>query len=138
METLTQSLALPLAPSDTAEVGLTVFDPWTVRVKRHEKSTDHLLMELVKEGDTEAFREIVHRYKDPITNYVYRILNDYDTAVDISQEVFLRVFRKAHSYEPLAAFSTWIYRIATNLSINEVRRRKRGMTISIFSRLGDY
>jgi RNA polymerase sigma-70 factor, ECF subfamily len=106
--------------------------------KKFDKTSDHALMELIKDGDKDAFRQIVQRYRDPVTNYVYRIINDYDTAVDISQEVFLRIFRKASSYEPLAAFSTWIFRIATNLAINEIRRKRKGLTISIFSRLQDY
>lgn len=106
--------------------------------KKLEKTSDHALMELIKEGSDDAFRQIVRRYKDPVTNYVYRIINDYDTAVDISQEVFLRVYRKASTYEPLAAFSTWIFRIATNLAINEIRRKRKSFTVSIFSRLGDY
>ncbi|MFC1849692.1 RNA polymerase sigma factor [candidate division CSSED10-310 bacterium] len=106
--------------------------------KKLEKASDHYLMELTKDGDEDAFRIIVQRYKDPLTNYIYRIINDYDTAIDISQEVFIRVYRKASSYQPLAAFSTWIYRISTNLAINEIRKRKKYFTVSIFSRLNDY
>lgn len=103
-------------------------------LKNLEQESDHELMELIKKGDALAFRIIVKRYKEPLTNYIYRILNDYETAIDISQEVFIRVFRKASSYQPLAAFSTWIYRIATNLAINEIRRRKKGYTVSLFVR----
>ncbi|MBN2381448.1 sigma-70 family RNA polymerase sigma factor [bacterium] len=106
--------------------------------KAYDKATDHALMEMVKEGDDPAFQQIVRRYKDPLTNYIYRIVNDYDTALDISQEVFIRVYRNAGQYKPLAAFSTWIFKIATNLSINEIRRRRKNYTISIFTKLKDY
>lgn len=106
--------------------------------KKLEKASDHFLMEQIKDGEMEAFKLIMERYKDPLTNYIYRIIHDYDTAIDISQEVFIRVFRKAGSYQPLAAFSTWIFKIATNLAINELRRRKKAYTISIFTKLTDY
>lgn len=116
-------------------------DPVLTRVmsrKTYEKASDHSLMELIKQGDDEAFRYIVKRYKEPLTNYIYRIVNDYDTAIDLSQEVFIRVYRNAKKYKPLAAFSTWVFKIATNLSINEIRRRRKNFTVSIFTKLNDY
>ena len=63
--------------------------------KLYDKATDHSLMEMVKEGDDLAFQQIVRRYKEPLTNYIYRIVNDYDTALDISQEVFIRIYRNS-------------------------------------------
>ncbi len=95
--------------------------------------TDHRLLEATKAGDGAAFAEIVRRYRNQITNYVYRMTNDYDTAVDLAQETFLRVYRAAERYQTTYAFSTYIYRIATNLAISELRRRKRRRLVSLTS-----
>jgi len=83
---------------------------------------------LVKEfiaGNDAAFTQLVARYKDSLTNYLNMMVGDYDTAVDLSQETFLRVYRNIGRYSNLYQFSTWIYRIATNLAIDEMRYRKR-------------
>ncbi len=90
-----------------------------------EKLSDHELLEAVKQGDELAFDEIVKRYQKPITNYVFRILNDFEEAVDIAQESFVRVYFAIERYNTEYAFSTYIYRIATNLAISEIRKRKR-------------
>jgi RNA polymerase sigma-70 factor (ECF subfamily) len=95
------------------------------------KVSDHELMARYVEGETAAFTQLVRKYKDPLVNFVNRIVTDYDTAVDIVQETFIRVHRKSKTYEAKASFSTWLYRIATNLAINELRRRKRRRFISI-------
>ena len=87
--------------------------------------TDHRLLEATREGDEVAFAELVRRYRNQITNYVYRMTGDYDLAVDLAQETFMRVFAAADRYQTSYAFSTYIYRIATNLAISELRRRKR-------------
>ncbi len=76
-------------------------------------------------GDDTAFTQLVTRYKDSLTNYLSMMIGDYDTAVDLSQETFLRVYRNINRYSNLYQFSTWIYRIATNLAIDEIRYRKR-------------
>ncbi|MEZ5421997.1 MAG: sigma-70 family RNA polymerase sigma factor [Pyrinomonadaceae bacterium] len=96
-----------------------------------EKRSDHELIEATKNGDESAFTEIVSRYKSPITNYLYRFLNDYEEAVDIAQETFVRVYFAIDRYHTQFAFSTYIYRIATNLAISEIRRRKRRRLFSI-------
>ncbi|HEX5708166.1 MAG TPA: sigma-70 family RNA polymerase sigma factor [Pyrinomonadaceae bacterium] len=93
--------------------------------------SDHSLLEATRAGDEAAFSEIVRRYRNQITNYVYRMTNDYDLAVDLAQETFLRVFRAAERYQSSYAFSTYIYRIATNLAISELRRRKRRRLVSL-------
>ncbi|PYS96187.1 MAG: hypothetical protein DMF65_13340 [Acidobacteria bacterium] len=87
--------------------------------------TDHRLLEATRTGDEAAFAELVRRYRNQITNYVYRMTNDYDLAVDLAQETFMRVYAAADRYRTSFAFSTYIYRIATNLAISELRRRKR-------------
>jgi RNA polymerase sigma-70 factor (ECF subfamily) len=95
--------------------------------------TDHRLLEATKTGDEVAFAEIVRRYRNQITNYVYRMTNDYDLAVDLAQETFMRVYAAAERYQTNYAFSTYIYRIATNLAISELRRRKRRRLVSLSS-----
>jgi RNA polymerase sigma-70 factor (ECF subfamily) len=95
--------------------------------------TDHRLLEATKEGDGAAFAELVRRYRNQITNYVYRMTNDYDLAVDLAQETFMRVYAAAERYQTSYAFSTYIYRIATNLAISELRRRKRRRMVSLTS-----
>jgi RNA polymerase sigma-70 factor (ECF subfamily) len=96
-----------------------------------ERLSDHALIEAVKAGDEAAFAEIVSRYQNPITNYIYRILHDYDEAVDLAQETFVRVYLAADRYHTEYAFSTYIYRIATNLAISEIRKRKRRRLLSL-------
>jgi len=83
---------------------------------------------LVKEfisGNDAAFTQLVGKYKDALTNYLNMMVGDYDIAIDLSQETFLRVYRNIDRYSNLYQFSTWIYRIATNLAIDEMRYRKR-------------
>jgi RNA polymerase sigma-70 factor, ECF subfamily len=96
-----------------------------------ENLSDHELIEAAKNGDETAFAEIVARYRGPITNYLYRFLNDYEEAVDLAQETFIRVYFAIERYHTEYAFSTYIYRIATNLAISEIRKRKRRKLISM-------
>ncbi len=88
-------------------------------------------MALVKQGDHAAFQELVTRYKNRIIGFVYRTVNSRELAEDIAQEAFLRVFTKAHTFRDGARFSPWFYRIASNLAINELRRRRRVSFISL-------
>jgi RNA polymerase sigma-70 factor (ECF subfamily) len=99
--------------------------------------TDHRLLEATKTGDDAAFAELVRRYRNQITNYVYRMTNDYDLAVDLAQETFMRVYAAAERYQTSYAFSTYIYRIATNLAISELRRRKRRRLVSLSTFFGE-
>ncbi len=96
-----------------------------------EVPSDHELIEATREGDESAFAEIVERYKNPITNYLYRFLNDREEALDLAQETFVRVFFAVDRYHSGFAFSTYVYRIATNLAISEIRRRKRRRLLSL-------
>jgi RNA polymerase sigma-70 factor (ECF subfamily) len=96
-----------------------------------DPTSDHALLEATRTGDEDAFAELVSRYRNPITSYIYRMINDYDGAVDLAQETFVRVYRAADRYQQSHAFSTYIYRIATNLAISELRKRKRRRLISL-------
>jgi RNA polymerase sigma-70 factor, ECF subfamily len=96
-----------------------------------EKLSDHALIDQIRGGDEGAFGELMSRYRGPITNYLYRFLNDYEEAVDLAQETFVRVYFALDRYHTGFAFSTYIYRIATNLAISEIRRRKRRRLLSL-------
>ena len=86
---------------------------------------DNALISAYLSGNESAFEALVHRYEDRLVNYLNNILHDYDLSVDLAQETFIRVFRNANHYKGKYKFSTWIYRIATNLAIDEMRRRER-------------
>jgi RNA polymerase sigma-70 factor, ECF subfamily len=86
---------------------------------------DASLMLRVKRGDDAAFAELVEKYKQPVMNLAYRILRDVIEAEDLSQNVFLQVYKSAHRYQASAKFSTWLFTIARNLCLNEIRRRTR-------------
>src|SRR5258707_15548855 len=86
---------------------------------------DAALMLRVKQGDMEAFEGLVEKYKQPVTNLIARTLHDPTEAEDLAQTVFVQVFKSAHRYRVSAKFSTWLYTIARNLCLNEIRRRSR-------------
>jgi len=96
-----------------------------------DRTSDHALLEATRIGDEDAFAELVSRYRNQITSYIYRMTSDYDGAVDLAQETFVRVYRAAERYQTSYAFSTYIYRIATNLAISELRKRKRRRLVSL-------
>ena len=90
-----------------------------------ELDPDAALMLRVKQGDWEAFTSLVDKYKQPVMNLVYRMLRDATEAEDISQAVFVQVFKSANRYQVASKFSTWLFTIARNLCLNEIRRRSR-------------
>ncbi len=98
---------------------------------------DAQLMLRVKRGDREAFTTLVDKYKQPIMNLVYRTVHDYTEAEDLAQHVFLQVFKSAHRYQVTAKFSTWLFTIARNLCLNEIRRRSRHPAESMDETTGD-
>ncbi|MBI4470805.1 MAG: sigma-70 family RNA polymerase sigma factor [Acidobacteria bacterium] len=102
----------------------------------YEDREDHDLVAATREGDEVAFGELIRRYRSPITNYVYRIVSDYDMAIDLAQETFVRVYTSASRYRADHSFSTYIYRIATNLAISELRRRKRWRFVGVLTPTG--
>ena len=95
--------------------------------------SDEDLMSQFQSGTVEAFDILVDRYKDPLTNYIYRFLGDMKECEDLLQETFLRVYRNRHSYRRIARFSTWLYTIAGNLARSEYRKRKRRRISSLQS-----
>jgi RNA polymerase sigma-70 factor (ECF subfamily) len=84
-------------------------------------ASDADVMLRVKAGDDAAFEYLVQKYRRPMVGYMYRMCHNVAAAEDLAQEVFLRVFRSRGNYEPSAKFTTWLYRIATNLAVNRAR-----------------
>ncbi|MFZ0212153.1 MAG: RNA polymerase sigma factor [Candidatus Acidiferrales bacterium] len=94
--------------------------------------SDVQLMLDVKAGDEMSFELLLHKYRTPLVNFLCRMVKDQAAAEDLAQEVFLRVYRARKEYSPSAKFTTWLFRIATNLALNAIRDgRYRQMTISI-------
>jgi RNA polymerase sigma-70 factor (ECF subfamily) len=90
-----------------------------------ELDPDATLMLRVKQGESGAFAELVDKYKQPVMNLAYRMLRDITEAEDLAQNVFVQVHKSAHRYEVASKFSTWLFTIARNLCLNEIRRRSR-------------
>ncbi|RKY69183.1 MAG: RNA polymerase subunit sigma-24 [Candidatus Latescibacterota bacterium] len=100
-------------------------------VKLSSAASDAELFSEIAKGDTAAFNKIVSRYQARLLNFVYRFTGDRETARDIVQETFLRIYRKRKEYRSTANFSTWIFTIAGNLAKSELRHRKRWHLIPI-------
>ena len=104
-------------PMDELELGL----------QRAVPSNDNNLVREFIAGNDAAFTQLVTKYKDALTNYLNVMVGNYDIAADLAQETFLRVYKNIGRYSNVFQFSTWLYRIATNLAIDEIRyRRRRG------------
>jgi RNA polymerase sigma-70 factor (ECF subfamily) len=86
-----------------------------------EGLTDADIMLRAKTGDESAFAYLVQKYRRPMVSFMYRMSHNAAAAEDLAQEVFLRVYRSRTSYEASAKFTTWLYRIATNLAVNHAR-----------------
>jgi len=86
----------------------------------------------IAKGDHDAFEILVTRHQASVLNLIYRFIGDRTQAKDLTQEVFLRVWQAAKTYEPKAKFTTWIYRIATNLCLNELKSARRKKWVSFF------
>jgi RNA polymerase sigma-70 factor (ECF subfamily) len=99
--------------------------------ERHEPAmaetytlTDAEIMLKVKAGDDSAFSVLIEKYRRPIISFMYRMVHNQAVAEELAQEVFLRVYRSREGYEAEAKFTTWLYRIATNLGVNYARDTK--------------
>jgi len=82
------------------------------------------LAKLARTGDRRAFAELVDLYKDKIYHHAYRMLGNRQEAEDVSQDTFLRLYNNLHRYDETQKFSTWIFRICTNLCIDRLRKRR--------------
>jgi len=86
---------------------------------------DAKLMCAVATGDEVALAQLIRKWQGPLINFFYRSIGSVEQAEDLSQLVFIRLYRAAHSYQPVARFSTYLFHIARRLLINEFRRRQR-------------
>lgn len=93
-----------------------------IALEKIKTLTDGELIENAIDGREDSFEELVRRYQRPITGYVYRMLNDYDAALDVTQEVFIKVYNSLARYSSDYKFSTWLYRISHNAAIDYMRR----------------
>jgi len=100
-------------------------------IKLRELSDEELILEFQKNNTEDAFNILVQRYKNPLTNFVFRFLGDYESCNDVVQETMIKVYRYKDSYSSVAKFSTWIYTIAGNLARTEYRRQRRRNIFSI-------
>ena len=99
-----------------------------------EETSDAQVMLRVKAGDQPAFDYLVQKYRRPMVSFMYRMARNPAAAEDLAQEVFLRVYRSRASYEASAKFTTWLYRIATNLAVNharDTRHERPEVTVSL-------
>ena len=90
----------------------------------HILDYDTRLMLQVKEGDSNSFALLLEKHRNPVTHFLYRMVQHQPVAEELAQEVFLRVYRSRSSYEPTAKFTTWLFRIATHLALNWLRDGK--------------
>ena len=97
----------------------------------NDLTDEELIVEFQINNTIAAFEILVKRYKNPLMNYVFRYLGDYEACTDVVQETMIKVYRYKDSYQSIAKFSTWIYTIAGNLAKTELQRQKRRKMFSI-------
>jgi len=85
---------------------------------------DAELMLKVRDGDPASFALLLERHRAPVIHFLFRMIQNQAIAEELAQEVFLRVYRSRASYEPTAKFTTWLFRIATHLALNQIRDRR--------------
>jgi RNA polymerase sigma-70 factor (ECF subfamily) len=88
------------------------------------RMTDEELVRTVLDGDRERFSELVGRYQSRLVNYLFRLVRNSDDAHDLAQEVFVRVYQALDRFDPSYRFSTWLFRVAQNAAIDQIRRRR--------------
>ncbi|HAH86582.1 MAG TPA: RNA polymerase subunit sigma-24 [Armatimonadetes bacterium] len=93
--------------------------------KRKSAHDENIVIERCKKGDLSAFDELVRRYEKPVYNFAYRMAGNYDDASDIASEALIKVFNAIGSFRGEASFTTWLYRIVTNVYLDH-RKRRRG------------
>jgi RNA polymerase sigma-70 factor (ECF subfamily) len=86
--------------------------------------SDEELVSAVLGGDRDRFGDLVERYQGRLVNYLYRLLRNLDEAHELAQEVFIKVFQALDRYDPNYRFSTWLFRVAQNAAIDQIRRRR--------------
>jgi RNA polymerase sigma-70 factor (ECF subfamily) len=96
----------------------------------YREKTDPELVELCKRGNERAATELVHRFERPVFSLIYRMVRDRELSEDLAQEAFVRAFNNIGRYDPSYKFSSWLFKVAYNLTIDHLRK-KRLHTVSI-------
>ena len=96
-----------------------------------EKLTDEELILSFQQGDSNAYNELVRRYKDRLINFVYRYVGSYDDSEDIVQDTLVKLYVSKHLYKEIAKFSTWIYTIAINLAKTKAIKKQKYKVFSL-------
>ncbi|KAA3637493.1 MAG: hypothetical protein DWP97_00805 [Calditrichaeota bacterium] len=96
-----------------------------IDIKEENEREVKLLIRRIKDGDENAFTQLVHNYKSQVSSIAYKMVNDYDEAADIAQIVFLKMSKNLWRYDENKKFYTWLYRITVNASIDYIRKNKR-------------
>lgn len=108
-----------------------------VATEARSEESDEVLMVRIAEGDIAAYEMLYDRYKNRILTFVVRFVGSREWAEDITQEVFLKVYKSPHSFDPRSRFITWLYAVARNLSIDNLRKRRPVMGLSLTTHDGD-
>lgn len=114
-------------------VSVTKSPPHPTEESGYLRDPEVQLMLRAKNDDDEAFSQLVTAYQDRLIAIFYHIVGSQEAAEDLAQEVFLRIYRARHGYEPTARFSTWLFRIANNLASNTRRDQGRRKEVSLAS-----
>ena len=96
-----------------------------------DQRPDEELIEDVKNGSMDSFKELYDRYKTKIYNFIYRLVEDKQSAEDCTQDVFIHLYKMAARYAPTAKFSSWLYKMAKNLALDMIRKRKIRTAVSL-------
>ena len=95
------------------------------------EQNEQLLLHKAKAGDIGAYEELIDAYLKKVFNLAFRIIGNYDDAADLAQETFVRIFKAISKFKEESSFSTWIYRITTNVCLDEIRKRKNKKILSL-------
>jgi RNA polymerase sigma-70 factor, ECF subfamily len=99
-------------------------NPTSVRLRPSRNTTELNLITQAKQGDRNAYGELIRIHRSGVINVVYRMCGDAELAEDTAQEAFIKAWKNLHRYQPRSAFKNWIYRIATNTALDVLRRQK--------------
>ena len=94
-------------------------------------NNEQLLLDRSKSGDVAAFEKLIEAYQKKIFNLAFRIVGNYDDASDLTQEAFIRIFKSIANFKEQSSFSTWVYRITTNVCLDEIRKKKNRRMLSL-------
>lgn len=106
-----------------------VFTAGGSRIKM--SSNEQLLLERSKAGDIAAFEKLIEVYQKKIFNLAYRMVGNHDDAADLAQEALIRIFKSIANFKEQSSFSTWVYRITTNVCLDEIRKKKNRRVLSL-------